>query len=184
MAKGNPNPIIHPNMNIKNEPKPGPISKYGKIRASLNHTKPVNELTNQVGGDSEIVKMMKDGEVHTEAKQLLKELMKNSPHSATHRYNLFVIWLRSMTGKDLKSVVEMENLFSFVKDRFAFEQLKKIENNEQLNRLDIEKVKVLAEILEKIHNIKYGKKQVNVNVGYDNIREYMGFDDNDNTGNK
>lgn len=37
--KGNPNPKIHLNYNIKNAPKPGPITKIGKTISSMNAMK-------------------------------------------------------------------------------------------------------------------------------------------------
>ena len=39
ILKGNPNPKIHPNYNIKYAPKPGPTSHWGKLKSSRNAQK-------------------------------------------------------------------------------------------------------------------------------------------------
>lgn len=162
-------------MNIKDAPKPGPVTEEGKLRSRLNSLKPMKATGNK--GYQKMVEVeIGKNEATTEAKHLLRQLMKKSPYDMIHRYNLFVIWLKSMTGKEIKEIIELENLFQLIKDRFAIEQLNSVAEGKPLNKLDIEKIKALADILEKLNTMKYGKKNVNVNVGYDDIWKHMGFE--------
>jgi len=176
-----------PNPNIKYERKTGATSHFGKLRVSLNPLKPLRSelnralpLENREERANHVAKMMDIGSLDPEAQEYLKKM----EGSAVHRYNLFLIWLKSQTGQTLKEIIELENLFTIFKDRLFVDQLKKAADGEPLTKTDMQKMQMLAEVIEKLHTMKHGKKNVNVNVGYKDVRDMMFGEQGETNGNE
>ena len=111
----NPNPIL--NMNIKNEPKTGPKTELGKLRSSMNSLKPITlsklskRFIHEEKGESMMSQLMQITQ-KKETRKMLKYLFKDLKYDEIKRYNFFLVWLKTQTKRDIKSIVEMENLNS------------------------------------------------------------------------
>ncbi|HEC65528.1 MAG TPA: hypothetical protein ENI23_09550 [bacterium] len=100
--------------------------------------------------------------------------VKLSNEPGVYRRDLLDNWIRSTQTKEVKELIELENLFKLLKgttDRIMYE--KKVLGNEEFNKTDLAYFKLLKETLVDLNRLKYGDKKVNVNVGYDDIREMM-----------
>ena len=118
-----PNPHPVPNMNIKNAPKPGPLTPVGKFRASLNSYK---------------------GKETTKIPVEIKELFE---------------WSLSMKTTELNELTELKNLYKVIKQNSAATIMDKMIAGEELNKRDIEILKLLKDTLVDTHKLKYGDKK-------------------------
>jgi len=97
-----------------------------------------------------------------------------SKDPTVYRRDLISNWIFSKETKQLKEILELENLFKLLKgttDRIIYE--KKVLENQEFTKTDLAYFKLLKETLVDLNRLKYGDKKVNVNVGYDDIREMM-----------
>lgn len=117
----NPNPVV--NMDIKNTPKPGPLTTIGKFRASLNSYKAKGT---------------------TKIPEEIKELFE---------------WALSMNTSELNELTELKNLYKVIKQNSAATIMDKMIAGEELNKRDIEILKLLKDTLVDTHKLKYGDKK-------------------------
>lgn len=175
MANPHPTYNPHPNMNIANEIKTGPTTEYGKLKSALRGLKPLGTLKK----NNNLNRMIEFGTDSGEARKILNELFRKSKYNASKRYNLFVLWLKAHTTKQLREIVELENIYWLVQDKVAVSLINKTIEGKPLTPADIEQMKFLKDCLETLHNLKFGKKQVNVNTSFKDVRDLMGFDKTD-----
>ena len=182
-GKGNPHPIPHPNPNLPFEIKTGPTSEIGKLKVSLNAVKPYSlSKQMQLGRSPEsknretLLSQLISESKTKETRALIKMLMKDRKFNEIKRYNLLVLWLKSQTKKELKVLVELENLYSLLEPSVTTQILDKFIRNEPISKSDIEKAKFLRDTLATIQELKFGKKHVQVNTSFKDIRDFMGFE--------
>lgn len=91
-----------------------------------------------------------------------------------YRRDLIDNWVLSKTTAKTQEIIELENLFKLLKGTTAdIMYKKKMNGNYEFTNIDIAYLKLIKETLVDLNRLKYGDKKVNVNVGYDNIREMM-----------
>lgn len=92
----------------------------------------------------------------------------------TYRRDLVYKWIRSKSTKDIKEIVELENMFSLLKgttDEIIYKKF--VIGDKKFNKEDLAYFKLLKEVLVDLHKLKHGEKRFNVNVGYKDIQEMM-----------
>jgi len=165
----NPNPVINKNMNIKNTPNPGPTSKIGKLVSSINKFKnqPPHDASNtQINPDSMAAQLVKFDDSTPEA---LKK--------SVEAYHNFVNWAlnRDSPTKELSEIAKLEGMLTIMEAQLskALERLAKGKETTDKDRKDLF---LMKDTLVSIHEMKYGKKQLNVNTSYKDFRDLM-FDE-------
>jgi len=88
------------------------------------------------------------------------------------RYDLFLTWLKGRTGKEVKEILELENLYNMAKGEYYNKIANKLRRNLALDNNDISHLKFMKDTLESLHKIKYGTKTVNINAAVE-IRDTM-----------
>lgn len=96
----------------------------------------------------------------------------------TYRRDLVYQWVSCKSGRDLKEIFELENMFALLKGTTEDIIYKRVvEKHGEFSKEDLAHFRLLKETLVELHRLKHGEKKVNVNVGYKDIRELM-FNDN------
>lgn len=95
----------------------------------------------------------------------------NSPD--VYRGDLFNQWMSSKKGKDLKELIELENLLWLMKGDGKNQVWMKLIKNQQLSAYDFRFIDTFIKLMLEIHKLKYGEKHTNINVGYKDIQEMM-----------
>lgn len=93
----------------------------------------------------------------------------------TYRRDILGSWLQSMKAKDVREIVELENMFNLLKGAINDLTYKRLQLKGELTKRDLAKIKLMKEILVDLNKLKYGDKKVNVNVGvnYKDVQEQM-----------
>ena len=99
--------------------------------------------------------------------------IKPSTDPNVYRGDLLMNWIQSKTSKQLAEITELENLASLLKGDERQKVWKKILQGKKLSNNDLSYVRMMMDILEKLHKLKYGEKRVNVNTSFKDIREMM-----------
>ena len=143
------------NPNIKDAPKPGPTTKIGKLKTSLNSLKR-GEVAAQINSNSMAAKAVGfDG-----SKEKLQA------------YYNFVSFVLGEPIKTLNEIQQLEGLLATMQGGY-FELVKKVEKNEPFNDKDRKDMFLIKDTLIAIHEMKYGRKQINLNTSYKDIRDAM-----------
>lgn len=97
----------------------------------------------------------------------------NKDEVGVYRADLFLLWVKSKQGKELKEIVDLENLAQLLKGDAHQRVFKKIAQNQSLTAEDLSYIKLYKEIIETLHRMKHGEKRINVNASLKDIREMM-----------
>ncbi len=153
------------NPNIK-EQKPwekstGPKSKVGKLIISSNSLKSGASIKSE----STIAKA--SGWDNSNIKESLKN------------YHSFVDWAlnRNHPTKELTEIARLEGLMQVLEASLS-RILDKLEKGEGTSDKDRKDMFLMKDTIVAIHEMKYGKKQTNINASYKDIRDRMFPDDN------
>ncbi len=91
--------------------------------------------------------------------QVMLELFGNNM-DAYDMYTKFMAFLREYTGKQIHTINEMENMYILLRNNLANSGIDKIIEGKKLTKDEREHFALLAKTLEKLHDMKYGKKSV------------------------
>lgn len=152
------------NPNIANTPNPGPTTPVGKLVNSINKykNKPVGTQA-IINPDSMAAKVV--------------DFDKSTPE-ATKRsleaYHNFVDWAlnRKHPTKDLTEIAKLEGLMSMMEANLA-KALERLGKGEALSDKDRKDMFLMKDTLKDIHEMKYGRKQVNVTADLKDIVDIM-----------
>ena len=126
----------------------GPTSELGKFRSSL------NKFT---GHDSNPWRS------------------KRIPKQVTELFT----WYKALTKDDKEFLFEMKGIYQVLKANLVNSSFtEKILSGEKLTRTELEQFKLMVDIMDKAHKIKYGEKKININADLKDIRDVMFQDDN------
>ncbi len=89
----------------------------------------------------------------------------------------FITWWKSKTGKELSAIDKLEEVITLLEADTSVRVMKKLEKGIPLDEDDVKIIRLLKDCLSTVHELKFGKKQLNVHASYDDIRKMM-FDDN------
>ena len=167
---------------IKDAPKPGPTTELGRMRASLNPIKTINPLGTYGHPPNAIVQMLDEGKIPLDPRS--KKFLEKLGKSNIALYNQFVFWMKGQTTRSLKEIIELENLFTIFQNRLFADQVKKAATGAPLTKADMQMLTAFSEVLDRLHTLKHGKKNVNVNVGYKDVRDMMFQGQNADPGNQ
>jgi hypothetical protein len=107
------------------------------------------------------------------------EGMELNKSTDTYRRDLVYQWVSCKSGRDLKEIFELENMFALLKGTTEDIIYKRVvERRGEFSKEDLAHFRLLKETLVELHRLKHGEKKVNVNVGYKDIRELMFGDNN------
>ncbi len=152
------------NPNIANTPNPGPTTPVGKLVNSINKykNKPVG-MQAVINPDSMAAKVV--------------DFDKSTPE-ATKRsleaYHNFVDWAlnRRNPTRELTEIAKLEGLMSMMEANLA-KALERLGKGEALSDKDRKDMFLMKDTLKDIHEMKYGRKQVNVNADLKDIVDIM-----------
>ncbi len=113
---------------------------------------------------TEIYKLMKDAGVDFRKTQ-----------KALEKRNLFEIWIRHHTGKDLNEIKRLDSVIQVLDSDMSNRVMHKLEKGVPLGKDDLNLIRLLKETLEASHRLKFGEKRLNVDVKaqFQDIREAM-----------
>ena len=106
-------------------------------------------------------------------------IIEKNEEGVSYDERLLVNWANSKKFKEIKEVVELENLFLLLKYGAQVRISDKLKSGEDLTKLDLEHLKLVKDTLVDIYKLKFGEKHVQVNVGYKDIQDLI-FNDNSN----
>ncbi len=152
----------NPNILEISKKSTGPTSEIGKFKSSLNTTKlkiPDNLNRN---GDSLLTKMMKEAGVDF-----------SKADKAMEQRNLFVIWAKSKSVKELTEIVRLEQIIQILDTDVSMRAMRKLEKGIPLDEDDVKIIRLLKDCLSTSHELKFGTKKLNVNASYEDIRQMM-----------
>lgn len=152
------------NPNIANTPNPGPTTPVGKLVNSINKfkNKPVGTQA-IINPDSMAAKVV--------------DFDKSTPEAtkkSLEAYHNFVDWAlkRKHPTRDLTEIAKLEGLMSMMEANLA-RALERLGKGEALSDKDRKDMFLMKDTLKDIHEMKYGRKQVNLNTSYKDIRDAM-----------
>ncbi len=150
------------NPNIKDAPKPGPTSEVGKLISSItkfknkpvrSQVKPTSKVAQIVGFDNST-----------------PEALKKSVES----YQNFVSWAlnRKSPTKDLTEIAKLEGMLTVLEAQLN-KTLERLGEGKEITDKDRKDMFLMKDTLVAISEMKYGRKQLNVNASYKDIRDAM-----------
>ena len=77
---------------------------------------------------------------------------------ATEDYNEFILWIKKKTGKEIREIIELEELYTVLKTDFISRSLDKILDGKPLSIIELQEIKLLRDTLEVLNKVKYGTK--------------------------
>ncbi len=139
----------------------GPKTEMGKLKVSLNSLKNLNKL-----GKSDFKQLMEEAGVDF-----------SKTEEAIEKVNIFKALISSKESKELTEIKRLEGMIQILNTDMSVRLMKKLEKEIPVDESDIKLIRLLKDCLSTSHEMKFGKKQLNVNASYKDIREMM-FDDN------
>ena len=136
------------NPDIRSLIRTGRKTPLGKLKSSLNRGKVVHPSNVQ-------------GRYR---KSLLNDTLLDSGFSPTdprvsYIKTLFSLWVREKTNKELKEILEIEEILSVVKGSMIKHIYNKLLKGEQLDVEEMQKLKFMVDSNEKLHKMKHGEKK-------------------------
>ena len=114
-------------------------------------------------GYSDIIAPPEADKLHNELLAKAKEKLKKLDICEL-RTDLLVGWIESLKGKEVREILEMENVYKMIRGEYYGRVSRKLKRHMQLDKDDIAIMKLAKETLETLHRLKYGDKNVNINV--------------------
>ena len=151
---GNPNVID----DTKNK-QTGPKTEIGKVKNSLNAVRS--------GATSKLL---------DEAIELVGIKFKKASEALAVK-TVFAAWWKSKSGEDLTEIAKLDQVIQILDSDMSIRAMGKLEKGIPLDEDDIKLIRLLKDCLSTSHELKFGKKNLNVHANYDDIRKMM-FDDN------
>lgn len=149
----------NPNILEISKKSTGPTSDIGKLKVSMNSVKS--------GGDSKVLdKIIKEAGITFKKASEAISLKK-----------LFISWFKSLSGKELTEIDKLDEVITILEADTANRVMGKIAKGIPLDEDDVKLIRLLKDCLSTSHELKFGKKQLNVHASYNDIRQMM-FDDN------
>lgn len=149
----------NPNILEISKKSTGPTSEIGKLKVSMNAVKS--------GGDSKVLdKILKEAGITFKKASEAISLKK-----------LFISWFKSLSGKELTEIDKLDEVITILEADTANRVMGKIAKGIPLDEDDVKLIRLLKDCLSTSHELKFGKKQLNVHASYNDIRQMM-FDDN------
>lgn len=152
------------NPNIANTPNTGPTSPVGKLVNSINKykNKPVGNQA-VINPDSIAAKVV--------------DFDKSTPEAtkkSLEAYHNFVNWAlnRKSPTKELNEIAKLEGLMSMMEANLN-KALERLAEGQALTDKDRKDMFLMKDTLKDIHEMKYGRKQINLNTSYKDIRDAM-----------
>ena len=163
-SSGNPN-VVEDTFGKKT----GPKSDMGKLRASLNSTK-------RTGAGRAIIKS-KPSKVRIMMEEAGVDFSKAG--DAIEKRNLFEIFIKSKSTEELTEIQRLDSVIQVLDTDMAMRVMKKLEKGVGLSEADIKLIRLLKDCLSTSHELKFGKKKVNLHADYDDLRKLMFPNQND-----
>ncbi len=137
----------------------GPKTAIGKLKASM--------------------KGLKSGARSKELDKVLEEVgfKFEKTSEALSLKKVFITWWKSKSGEELTAIDKLEEVINLLEADTTVRVMKKLEKGTPLDEDDAKLIRLLKDCLSTSHEMKFGKKQLNVHASYDDIRKMM-FDDN------
>ena len=144
------------NPDIVNTPNTGPKTKIGKLVVSSNPLKYGQSV------NSKSVVAQASGWDESNVSQSIRN------------YHSFVRWAlgRKKPSNELNEIVKLEGLIEVMEVNLS-RVLEKLELGENLTDKDRKDMFLLKDTLVDLHEIKHGKKQLNITASYKDIRDRM-----------
>lgn len=151
----------NPNILEISKKSTGPTSDIGKLKVSMNSVKSC--------GDSKVLdKILKEAGITFKKASEAISLKK-----------LFISWFKSLSGKELTEIDKLDEVITILEADTANRVMGKIAKGIPLDEDDVKLIRLLKDCLSTSHELKFGKKQVNIHGDFDDIRKLMfGEDDN------
>ncbi len=153
------------NPNIANTPNVGPTSPVGKLVNSINKykNKPVGSQA-VINPDSMAAKVV--------------DFDKSTPEAtkkSLEAYHNFVNWAlnRKSPTKDLTEIAKLEGMMAALEAQLSNAVEKRLGEGKELSDKDRKDMFLMKDILKDINEMKYGRKQINLNTSYKDIRDAM-----------
>lgn len=128
----------------------GPTTEIGKFRAGLN---------SYTGKDSNTWRAK-----HRVIPQEIREIYE---------------WCKGYNTKELDVLKELKDIYTAMKTNLLEGELaQKIKSGEKFSAGERDQLRIVIDLLEKHHKLKFGEKKLNINVSYKDIRDRMFEDDN------
>ena len=167
MSSGNPN-IIEDTLGKQT----GPVSEIGKLKISVNpikHFKKGSSM-NQLG-TSRVTKLMESAGIDF-----------SKAGDAIEKRNLFIIWLKGKTTQELTEIARLDGIIEILETDMTMRVMKKLEKGVALTDADVRLIRLLKDCIASVNEMKFGKKNININASYDDIRKLMfGEEKSENT---
>lgn len=154
----------NPNIREISKKSTGPKTEMGKLKVSMNAAKTLDQAK---GLDKAIeetgIKFKKTGE-------------------AVALKKMFLSWFKTKSGKELTEIEKLEEVITILEADSTARVMRKLEKGLPLDSSDLKEIRLLKECLTASHELKFGKKNINLSASYNDIREMMFGEKNDNTG--
>ena len=147
------------NPNIANTPNTGPKTPIGKLVNSM-HSVNVNNNFAEINPDGAAAKIVKFDE------SKINESLKN--------YHSFVAWAlnRPSPTKELSEIAKLEGMLYILEVQVS-KALEREKDGNELTDKDRKDLFLMKDTLKDIHEMKYGKKQLNINGDLKDIMDTM-----------
>ncbi len=128
-----------------NVTKTGPKTEAGKFRVSLNAWK---------------------GGTHNPTNEYVSRI----PKEVQELYS----WFKELTGEEREFLFEMKGMYGALKGNLINGKFpEKVISGEPLSKTELEQFKLLVDLLDRAHKMKYGEKKVNIHADLKDIRDAM-----------
>ncbi len=87
--------------------------------------------------------------------------------------NIFEIWLRSKSDEELTEIQRFEGVLHILENDMTVRSMRKLEQNRILDEDDIKLIHLYKDALAASHELKFGKKKINVNASIKDLRDLM-----------
>ncbi len=83
-------------------------------------------------------------------------------------------WCKGYSTKELDVLKELKDIYIAMKTNLLEGELaKKIKSGDKFTAGERDQLRILIDLLEKHHKLKYGEKKLNINASYKDIRDMM-----------
>ncbi len=147
--------------------KIGPTSEIGKLKCSLNAIKH--------HGAGRKIQKSKPPPVERMMREAGVDFSKAA--EAIEKRNLFEIFIKSKSTAELTEIQSLDGIIQVLDTDMSLRVMDKLEKGLPLNDFDMKLIRLLKDCLSTSHELKFGKKKVNLNTDLDDIRKLM-FGDN------
>ncbi len=139
----------------------GPKTEIGKLKSSLNSVIVKTDARN-LTKETKVRKMMiKAGVDFSKVNEAIEER------------NLFEMWIKSKTGEELNEIIRLDKLTQLLEADMTLRSMRKLQKGIPLNQKDINLIRLLKEVLQTSHELKFGRKEVQIKGSFKDIRDLM-----------